>query len=288
MHHKITQETIRHIYKRAPEHSHKGSQGHALLIGGSYGKIGAPLLAAKAALRTGCGLVTAFVPGCGYLPFQSGFPEAMVVTDANERQITDIHFDITPQAIGAGPGMGQELQTQRALHKLLETAHAPLVLDADALNILALNLSWLQRLPPQSILTPHPKELERLIGPWKSDAEKFEKAQAFAKNHQIILISKGAPTYIFDGASIFENTTGNPALATAGSGDVLTGILTSLRAQGYAALQAAQLGVFLHGRSADLGAPLTSREAFIASDIIAFLGRAFLSLPTVSGTVGFK
>ena len=152
------------------------------------------------------------------------------------------------------------------------------MIDADALNILAQNSSWLGVLPPNSILTPHPKELERLIGKWQSDSEKVENTMAFSEKYNVIVVMKGAPTHIVFKNTIYQNTTGNAALATAGSGDVLTGIITSLLAQGYEPLHAAQLGVFLHGLTADIALPETGYQSFIASDIIANLGRAFLSL----------
>lgn len=147
-----------------PFDTHKGIQGHALLIGGSYGKIGAITLASRAALQSGCGLVTALVPKCGYEILQIANPEVMVLTDTNENYLSEIAFCLVPDAIGIGPGLGQEAATQKAFHKFLSTTTKPLVVDADALNILAQNPTWITLLPPESVLTPHPKELERLIG----------------------------------------------------------------------------------------------------------------------------
>jgi hydroxyethylthiazole kinase-like uncharacterized protein yjeF len=265
-------------YKPIDPHTHKGIQGHALLIGGSYGKIGAMVLSSKACLKTGCGLVTVFIPQCGYEIMQTANPEVMVLTDIQEKNISKIEFDFVPKAIGIGPGIGQELETQNALHEFLTNDKTPLVIDADALNILSQNAAWISLLPNKTILTPHPKELERLIGKWNSVAEKFEKTIAFSKLHQIIIVMKDAPTFIIDGETIYENTTGNAALATAGTGDVLTGMITSLLAQSYESIDAAILGVYLHGLTADIALPETGYQSFIASDVIATIGKAFLSL----------
>ena len=265
-------------YKPINSDTHKGIQGHAVLIGGSYGKIGAMVLSSKACLKTGCGLVTVFIPQCGYEILQIDIPEVMVLTDVQEKHISKIEFDIMPQAIGIGPGLGQELGTQNALHEFLSNDKTPLVIDADALNILSQNAAWISLLPHNTILTPHPKELERLIGKWNSNTEKFEKTIAFSKLHQLIIVMKGAPTFIIDGDTIYENTTGNAALATAGTGDVLTGMITSLLAQSYDPIDAAILGVYLHGLTADIALPETGYQSFIASDIILNIGKAYLSL----------
>jgi ADP-dependent NAD(P)H-hydrate dehydratase len=265
-------------YKPIDKFTHKGIQGHALLIGGSYGKIGAMCLSSKAALKTGCGLVTAFIPECGYEIVQIAIPEVMVVTDEHEKYLTDISFELEADAIGIGPGMGQKMATQKAFHDFLSNTSLPLVIDADALNILAHNPSWVALVPPRTILTPHPKELERLIGKWYTEEEKFGKAVVFSLVNQVVIVMKGAPTYIIDGENIYENTTGNAALATAGSGDVLTGMITSLLAQSYKAVDAAILGVYLHGLTADIALPETGYQSFIASSIIEHIGKAYLSL----------
>ena len=265
-------------YKRIDKYAHKGIQGHALVIGGSYGKIGSICLSSKAALKTGCGLVTAFVPKCGYEIVQIAIPEVMVLTDIEENFISNINFDITPQAIGIGPGIGQELATQNAFHNFLKSKIVPLVIDADALNILSLNKSWISLLKPQAILTPHPKELELLIGKWNSEKEKFDKTIAFSIQYNLVIVMKGAPTYIIDGQTVYQNSTGNAALATAGSGDVLTGIITSLLAQSYEPISAAILGVYLHGLTADIALPKTGYQSFIASSIIDTIGKAYLTL----------
>jgi ADP-dependent NAD(P)H-hydrate dehydratase len=274
----ITKAKIKKIYKPINPNTHKGIQGHAAIIAGSYGKIGAAVLASKACIKSGCGLVTTLIPKCGYEILQSTIPEVMVVTSTDEDYISDIIFEIKPQAIGIGPGIGQEPKTQKAFYEFLKTNKTPAVIDADALNILSQNKSWFALLQANTVLTPHPKELERLIGNWNSDSEKFEKAIEFSKKHQVIIVMKGAPTHIINGEDSYQNTTGNAALATAGSGDVLTGIITSLLAQGYLPIQAAQLGVYIHGLTADIALPETGYQSFIASDIIENLGKAFLSL----------
>jgi hydroxyethylthiazole kinase-like uncharacterized protein yjeF len=274
----IDQKEISKRYIPIDSKAHKGTQGHALIIAGSYGKIGAAVLASKGCLKTGCGLVTAFVPKCGYQIVQIAIPEVMVLTDISKKYISTIAFDIVPQAIGIGPGIGQEEATQKALHDFLISNTIPLVIDADTLNILSKNRSWLTLVPPKTILTPHPKELQRLIGEWDSEEEMFEKTIAFSLHYDVIVVMKGAPTHIIYAETVYRNTTGNAALATAGSGDVLTGIITSLVAQAYEPLDAAILGVYLHGLTSDITLPETGTQSFIASDIISNIGRAFLSI----------
>lgn len=274
----VTKQHILKFYKPVNPQTHKGIQGHAVIIAGSYGKIGAAVLSSKACLKSGGGLVTAFIPKCGYQILQIAIPEVMVVTDEYSNSITNIHLPMIPQAIGIGPGIGQEPATQKALLQFIKANKLPMVIDADGLNILAQNESGLELLPENTILTPHPKELERLIGNWNSDAEKFQKAIDFSKKYKVIIVMKGAPTFIINQNKIYKNTTGNAALATAGSGDVLTGIIAGLLAQGYEPEQAAQLGVYLHGLTADIALPQTGYQSFIASDIVDNLGKAFLDL----------
>ncbi len=258
--------------------SHKGTLGHALLTGGSYGKAGAILLAARAALKTGCGLVTAYVPQCAYLPLQSAFPEAMVITDSANDALTTPPAGLSRFAsIGAGPGMGTAPETEKAFLQLLgDKDLPPMVVDADALNILSHNPEWLKKLPPDTILTPHPGELERLTGPWKDDFEKLEKVRQLSRKHTLILVIKGAHTAIIlpDGRTFF-NSTGNYGMATGGSGDVLTGIITSLLAQRYSPEDAAVTGVYLHGLAGDLATRKIHPKSLIASDIIEHLSSAW-------------
>ncbi|KJD36176.1 carbohydrate kinase [Tamlana sedimentorum] len=265
-------------YRPRDKFSHKGLFGHSLIIGGSYGKIGAVTLASKAALTTGAGLVTNYVPKCGYQILQTAFPEAMVITDASEERITAIDYDIEPTVIAFGVGVGQNTETVKAFETFLKTNKTRLVIDADGLNILSKNQSLLELLPPESVLTPHPKELERLIGSWTNDFEKLDKAKAFAEKHKVILVIKGANTITIFNNKQFVNTTGNPGLATAGSGDVLTGIITGLISQGYHPLSAAIFGVYLHGKAADIAVDDTGYESLLASDVINNIGKAIVDL----------
>lgn len=258
--------------------SHKGQFGNALIIGGCYGKIGAVTLTSRAALSVGAGLVTAYVPKCGYVPLQSSLPEVMVITDAEEEKITAIDFEIEPSVVGFGIGAGTDAKTVAAFEEFLKSNKVPLVIDADGLNILAKKKALLKLLPEHTILTPHPKELERLIGSWKDDFEKLKKVKAFSKKHKIIVIVKGANTITVFNERFFVNTTGNPGLATAGSGDVLTGIVTGLIAQGYHPSVAAIFGVYLHGKSADIAVEDFGYQSLIASHVIEYLGEAFIDL----------
>lgn len=273
----IDRKEIHHRYKPVAPHAHKGTQGHALIIGGSYGKMGAVCLSAKAALKAGCGLVTAYIPKCGYEIMQSYFPEAMALTEGEEH-ITAINFELTPRAVGLGPGIGQHPETQLAIKNFLEKYNGGLVIDADALNILSQNKDWLKLLPENTILTPHPKELERLMGTWDNDFDKLDKMKAFAAQYKLVLVAKDAHTMVVYGDKTYINSTGNAALATGGSGDCLTGIITGLLAQGYNAVDAALLGVYLHGLTADIAVTETSVHAFTASDILLYLGKAYLNI----------
>jgi len=257
--------------------SHKGSHGHALIIGGSKGKIGAIQLASRACLNAGSGLVTAYIPECGYMPLQTALPEVMVLTDG-ENVISKIEFDISPDVIGIGVGLGTDDITKEAFADFLATNKAPLVIDADGLNILAKKKALLQKLPTQSILTPHPKELERLVGKWKDDFDKLDKTKAFSRKYTCIVVIKGANSITIDGHKSYVNTTGNPGMATAGSGDALTGIITGLVAQGYEPLKAAVFGVYLHGRAGDIALEQTGYQSLTASKIIQGLGMAFIDL----------
>ena len=266
------------MYKPREKFSHKGTYGHSLIIGGSYGKIGAVTLSAKACLTSGSGLVTAYVPRCGYVPIQTALPEVMVITDKNETAIGAITFDIKPTVIGLGVGLGMASETGDALSEFLETNKLPLVIDADGLNLLAKHKSFLKKLPTKTILTPHPKELERLIGTWKDDFDMLKKAKVFSKKYDVILTIKGAHTMTIYNNHGYVNSTGNPGMATAGSGDALTGIITGLIAQGYEPLQAAIFGVYLHGMAGDLAIEHTGYQALTTSKLIDNIGMAFVDL----------
>lgn len=258
--------------------AHKGDYGHARIIGGSYGKIGAITLAAEACLKTGAGLVSCFVPKCGYIPIQSALPEAMVETDTNETEITAIEENDKTTVSGIGMGLGTSEKSTAALAKFLKGHKGPLVIDADGINILAGKKSLLKTLVPDTILTPHPGELRRLLGDWTDDFDKLQKAREFTEKYACVLVIKGAHTMVIYQGQGFVNSTGNPGLATAGSGDVLTGIITGLLAQGYTALQSAIFGVYLHGAAGDLAASKKGLEALVATDIIDHLGQAFIGL----------
>ena len=275
--HFTTSNAVESFFKYRTRFSHKGSFGHALIIGGSFGKIGAAVLASKAALKVGSGLVTAYIPKCGYTILQTAIPEVMVEVDAAD-QLEFFNFKVNPTVIGVGVGMGTSDKTAKAFGKFLKENKIPLVIDADALNILSNNKVFLESLPMDTILTPHPKELERLIGKWKNDYDKLEKIALFSKKHNCIIVLKGANTVIVRKDQFYFNSTGNPALATAGTGDVLTGIITGLLAQAYTPLQAALFGVFIHGRTANFSGSLGYMEAFTASDIINFLPDAINSI----------
>jgi len=269
-------EQILDFYKERPTFSHKGNYGHTLLMGGSFGKIGAVVLALKAANKIGSGLVTGLVPNCGYQIVQNSIPEAMCLT-SGEDIIIDFDNKIKANAIGIGMGMGQNSTTQKAFLNFIKRTKTPLVLDADALNCLAQHPKELKYLAKNTILTPHPKELERLIGTWKNDFKKLEKLKSFSKSYNLIIVLKGAFTVIVEKNNLYFNSTGNQALATGGTGDVLSGIITGLLAQHYSPLQAAILGVFIHGLTADIAIDEEdyTYETFIASDIIKFLPKAF-------------
>ena len=240
--------------------------------------MGACMLASKACLMTGAGLVTAHIPISGLVIMQTSVPEVMCQTDSNSLEISSAPIPGNINAIGIGCGMGTFEQTQEALYNLIQLSKHPLVLDADALNILSQNKEWLQLLPENTILTPHPKEFERLTGTWKNDYERLEKQIAFSKKHDVIVVLKGAHTSISTtNGHVSFNSTGNVALATAGSGDVLTGIITGLLAQGYSSLASAQLGVYLHGLAADLYQKEVKSERMIASTIIDYLHKAIAS-----------
>ncbi len=268
------------LLKRRKMFSHKGIYGHGLLLAGSKGKIGAALLAARGALRAGLGLLTIHLPNSVGSIVQISLPEAMSSFDTGEEYLTQIPDLNQYSALAAGPGIGTAKLTQEAVYRLLNDAKVPMVLDADALNILAKNPSWLKQLPAHTILTPHPAEFDRLSGiAAKTEEERLQMAIHFAFSYRVILVLKGAFTrIIFPEGTVWFNSTGNPGMATGGSGDVLTGIILGLLCQGYTSGEAAMLGVFLHGRSADLRVETTSQESLIASEIADNLGQAFASL----------
>ncbi len=271
---------IKNIYRPRQEFAHKGTYGHSLIIGGSYGKIGAVVLSARACLRAGAGLVTVYLPQCGYNILQTTVPEAMTMTGHGHDFIYDLPENLEKfSAIGIGPGLGTKEETIKTVVNLVKQHKKPIVVDADALNCLSLDPKTLPDLAPHSILTPHPKEFERLFGKTDNDVERVQLALQKAKELNIILILKGHHSFIAmpTGQSYFNNT-GNAGMATGGTGDVLTGMLTSLLGQGYAPSEAALLGVYLHGLAGDIAAENNSMEALIAGDLISYFGSAFQRL----------
>ncbi|MCU0431722.1 MAG: NAD(P)H-hydrate dehydratase [Cytophagaceae bacterium] len=264
----LTEVMIKNIVKKRSKYAHKGTFGKSLIIAGSYGMLGAAVLACKGCLRSGAGLIKAYVPEAGFFVLQNDLPEVMVLTDPHPELITEIPPLEEYTAIGVGPGITEKPAVQQAFTDLLAKAKIPLVIDASALNILAQFPDLQKSIPHYSILTPHPGELERLIGKWKDDFQKLKRASDFAAQYKVFMIIKGAHTTVCtpDGKFYF-NSTGNPGMATAGSGDVLTGIITGLLSQGYEPLQAALLGVYIHGYAGDSAARKYSKPAMIASDI---------------------
>ncbi|MBW6501260.1 MAG: NAD(P)H-hydrate dehydratase, partial [Bacteroidales bacterium] len=272
------------LLKERKKHDHKGVFGHGLLIAGSRGRMGAAVLGAKAALRAGIGLVTCQVPSCGCSVLQIAVPEAMVIPDISNEIISEIIGITQYDAVGLGPGLGTGKATQAAVHKLLQDCEVPLVIDADGLNILGMNEEWLKILPGQTILTPHPKEFERLAGTTDNSYRRLLRQIELSQEYQCIVVLKGAFTSIaLPDGRVFFNSTGNPGMATAGSGDLLTGILLSLLAQGYTPEKTAVAGIFLHGMAGDLAAVEQGYESLIASDIIDHLGYAFRNMRSGEG-----
>ena len=271
------QEAI-NLYIPRKNFSHKGDYGHSFIIGGSYGKIGSISLTARATLRSGAGLVTIYSPQCGYEILQSVLPEAMVLIDEGERILKNISFDIEPDVICFGMGAGTAAETLQAYEAFLKKVKKPMVIDADGLNMLSQKKELIKLVPENSVLTPHPKELERLIGKWKDDFDKIEKAKNFSKKHKLILVLKDAHTITISGDNLYINNTGNPGMATAGAGDVLAGVITGLISQKYEPLIAAVFGTYLHGKAGDIMASKLSYQGMIAGDIADNIGLAFLDL----------
>ena len=270
---------VMQILKKRNKFAHKGNFGHALLVCGSTGKMGAAVLAAKACMRSGTGLATVHIPASGAAILQTAVPEAMLSIDPDGDNFTDVpdlsHFS----AIAAGPGIGTGNRTSQALKLLIQQSPVPLIFDADAINILAENKTWLAFIPKGSVFTPHPKEFERLVGKSANDFERNALQREFSCKNRCYVVLKGAHSAIAtpDG-SCFFNTTGNPGMATGGSGDVLTGIIAGLMAQGYTSLESCIFGVFIHGLAGDFAMTDLGLESLIASDIIENLGQSFRHL----------
>jgi hydroxyethylthiazole kinase-like uncharacterized protein yjeF len=275
----ITKTDLQPLLKSRSKFSHKGIYGHALLVAGSYGKMGAAVIAAKACLRSGAGLLTVHVPKKGVDILQTSLPEAMISVDENETMISALPKLDNYDAIGIGPGIGTEKDTEAVMKQLLNYASENLVIDADALNILSQNKTLLSFLPVATILTPHVKEFDRLTQNHTDDFDRLQSAKDFSVKFNCIVVLKSAFTQIVmpDG-NVFFNSNGNAGLAKGGSGDMLTGIILGLLARGYNAPQAALVGVFVHGLAADMCARKMSEESILASDVIEKLPRAFVKM----------
>lgn len=267
------------LLRPLPKYAHKGTFGHGLLVAGCAQMPGAAVLAAKAAMRGGIGKLTVHTVKSVRDILAVSLPEAIHHIDENEQYVSHIDWNTLPENINAvalGPGLGTRQQTVAAMKDILDMVKLPLVIDADALNMLAENKTWLAYLPPHSILTPHFAEFERLAGKPSDDFDRLERAKAFAQRYSVILVLKGHHTVVtFPNGRQFFNTTGNAGMATAGSGDVLTGLILSLLAQGYRPEHAALLGVFLHGAAGDAFARDNDPRTLIASDLPQHFPEAF-------------
>jgi NAD(P)H-hydrate epimerase len=267
---------IKDLLRKRPLFSHKGNYGHALLMTGSEGMTGASVLATSAALRSGSGLVTSHLPGSCKVPVRVNCPEAMTSTDTSETHITERPELSKFDSIGFGPGTGTSEETASVLKGIIQDCGGNLVIDADGLNILAMNPTWLAFLPPHTILTPHPGEFERLSGKWENDFERNRLLKDVAAKTNCIIILKGHFTAIADpNGMIFYSPVGNPGMAKGGSGDVLTGLITGLLARGLKPLEAAIAGVYIHGLAGDHAAEDLGMECMTSLDLIRFLPDAF-------------
>ncbi|MCW5911500.1 MAG: NAD(P)H-hydrate dehydratase [Cyclobacteriaceae bacterium] len=275
----VNLKSVKRLIKPRNQFSHKGNFGHALLIAGSKGKMGAAVLAARAALRSGVGLLTAHVPAEGNVIMQSAVPEGMTTQDVSPDYFSGREVESFYSTVGIGPGLGQAPETLNGFKHLLSQCTQPMVLDADALNLLAANPDLRTKISEGSLLTPHPGEFKRLTGEWLDDFDKLKKQNALAEQLKSVILLKGAYSSIaLPDGSVYFNTTGNPGMATGGSGDVLTGVLTSLLAQGYPAAEAAVIGAYVHGMAGDLAARAIGETGLIAGDLVNYLPAAFKRL----------
>lgn len=276
--HYSEREMIRKLISHRHRFSHKGTFGHALLVGGSYGMNGSISLSAEACMRSGVGKTTCKVPKSAVNILQQNVPEVMCQS-SKSKKIIDFEADLDAfQAIGIGVGIGTKSKVKTAFAQYVRQAKQPLVIDADGINCLAKSKDLLHQIPGNSILTPHPGEMSRLIQLSKDPFKSTKAIRAFAAKYQIIIVYKNAYTLITDGKSAYFNSTGNAGMATAGSGDVLTGLITGLLAQSYQPLNAALVGVYLHGLAGDLAKSHQGEHALLSRDIIKHLGQAFLEL----------
>jgi len=275
------QEAVKLLLKRS-KFAHKGQFGHALMVGGSRGKMGAVVLASRACLHSGVGLLTVHLPSSAEFVIHGAVPEAMVDPDQHEDRVTHVTIQEKVSAIGIGCGLGMHQQTAKAVEDLLTRAVCPMVIDADALNLIALHPDWKTLLSTNAIVTPHPVEFDRLAGSSSRGMERLDKARQWAIDNQCIVVLKGAFSAVINlVGEVWFNSTGNPGMATAGSGDALTGIILALLAQGYEPFDAARLGVYLHGLAGDVAAATFSQEFLTAGTLIDSLGAAFKKLKTM-------
>lgn len=265
----ITGKLIRTLIKPREKESHKGTYGHSLLIAGNTGKMGAAIISAKACLRCGTGLLSVNIPEQEKLAMQLSVPEAMLVF----REQDNDHHPFS--AIGIGPGLGTGAKEKALLKTVLKHAECPLVLDADALNLISANPTLWKSVPTSTIITPHPKEFDRLFGFHQSNEARIQTAVQKAGELNLIIVLKGHKTIVTSGARSFYNTTGNPGLAKGGSGDALTGMITAFLAQGLKPLESALTAVYLHGLAADITAKEQSPESMLITDVIEHFGKAF-------------
>ncbi len=261
---------IKSILKERLPDSHKGTYGHALLVAGNIGKMGAAVIAAKACVRSGVGLITVNIPFMEQVTLQVSVPEAML----NFRESFIDNYD-SFSAIGIGPGIGKSSFEKKVLKEIIKYSDKPIVLDADALNIIANSKKMLEKISANSIITPHPKEFDRLFGDHTSTEERQNTAIKIAELLNIVIVLKGYQTFVTNGSYHFLNTTGNSGLAKAGSGDALTGLITGLLSQQYNSLNAALIAVYIHGLAADLTLHYQTMETMIITDVIEHFGAAF-------------
>lgn len=266
---KLDKSLIKSLLEPRNPLAHKGDHGHALIVAGNTGRMGAAVIAARACLRSGSGLLTVSVPIDERAILQTAAPEAMLIARGSEIKAG------VYSAIGIGPGMGMDKIQSRCLKTIIEKATVPLVLDADAITLLAINKKLMTQLPIGTIITPHPKEFDRLFGAHETEASRVKKAIQMSEKYKIIIVLKGHETLISSPGKTYKNITGNSGLAKGGSGDALTGIITGFLAQGYSPFTSALLGVYLHGLAADITLKKQSAESMLITDVIESLGDAF-------------
>jgi NAD(P)H-hydrate epimerase len=274
---KHSKNLVSSLLKPRAANTHKGSYGHCLIIAGSIGKMGAAVIAAKACLRSGVGLLTVNIPQKERTILQVAIPEAMLIM-REDKALDMAAFS----AIAIGPGIGITPSNKKLLAQIIIKTTQPLLLDADALNIIASNKKLLSLLKNGTIITPHPKEFDRLFGEHQNQNERIKTAQIKAKQYNIVIVLKDYHTTIANATEAYINTTGNAGLAKGGSGDALTGIIIAFLAQGYAAFDAARLGVYIHGIAADIALDQQSMESMLITDVIDCLGKAFKQISGVN------